>query len=178
MERLLVVGDSFAASNHADSWTQQLNCNANVVGLAGASEYRILQCLETQQLDYDKIVVVHTSPNRIYVEQNPYYENSDTHVNCDLLYNDVKSRLPDEFAKNVCWWFKNIFSIEHASYIHKLMIERSQQLVPDALHLTFFDIHYDGVENWHNTWKANTGNINHMNVKGNKLVAARVNKLL
>jgi len=178
MERLLIVGDSFAASKHVDSWTQQINYDTTVIGLPGASEYRLLDYLETQSLDYDKIIVVHTSPNRIYIEQNPYYEFSDTHINCDLLYTDIKSKLPDEFAKNVCWWFKNVFSIDHASYIHKLMVERSQQLLPDALHITFFDMQYLGVENLYNIWKENTGDINHMNVRGNQLVASQVNKLL
>lgn len=178
LKKVLIVGDSFAASNDENSWTNLLSdYDVTVCAMSGASEYRLLKAFESHQIDlFDCVIFVHTSPNRIYIEQNPYYKQG-THKHCDLLYADIKSRLPDKFAKNVCWWFENVFDIEHAQYAHRLLFKQSQ-VTNNMLHITFFDIDYPQLKNWHSIWQENKGTINHMNINGNQLVASNIKELL
>ena len=42
--------------------------------------------------DFDKLILVHTSPYRLYINKNPFYINSDTHQNADLIYQDIKNK--------------------------------------------------------------------------------------
>ena len=89
--KLLIVGDSFSADNTSDSWVTQLDYDVTNMSSRGSSEYRILQKLEVADISfYQKILVVHTSANRIYVESNPLHKHSKQYQECDLIYNDVK----------------------------------------------------------------------------------------
>jgi len=174
-KKILIVGDSFA-SYHRDSWTCHLGNNFLVDNLAanGSSEYRILKTIG--QLDiskYNCMIVVHTSPNRIYIEKNPYYEKSATHPKCDLIYEDVCSRKPDKFAENVSWWFENVFDLEHANTVHNLLINHiiNQTHAIPALHISFFDNNHNLLYNLHSIWKKYPGDVNHLSNKGNQQVA-------
>ena len=176
MYKILVVGDSFA-SYHPDSWTANLGQEYQVDNFAinGTSEYRLLQVIQASQLDkYDAVIVAHTSPNRIYIEKNPYYQNSSSHPHCDLIYEDIRSRVPDHFAKQIVWWFENVFDLEHAKEIHCLLIEKIKNILKhkSCIHVSFFDL--DCIPEMiimHHIWRSYPGNVNHMNQIGNKMVA-------
>jgi hypothetical protein len=171
--KILIVGDSFAASADQASWTN-LNGQYQVTNLsqAGSSEYRIVKTLKQAiAQSWDHVIVVHTSPNRIYVEHNPLHQNSNTHQHSDLIFQDVENHRGDQFADHVCWWFENIFELEQAEFMHQLLIEKAQQItahVP-ATHISFFDIN-STVENLHWIWKKHPGTINHLDNIGNELV--------
>ena len=69
--KLLIVGDSFLTDNTSDSWTSQLDYHVTNISACGSSEYRILQKLETTDLEcYQKVLIVHTSTNRMSVKGN------------------------------------------------------------------------------------------------------------
>ena len=178
--KLLIIGDSFSMSDHESSWPNQLdNFEIHNLSMRGSSQYRLIKKLNSVHLnDYARVVFVHTSPNRIYVEQHPYYTDSITHPQCDLIFQDMYSRLPDNYAKQVTWWFENIFDLEQAEFVHALSIDYILSRIPTALHLTFFNYDHSGVENLHSTWQTNQGNINHMNLHGNQLVADFVKRKL
>jgi hypothetical protein len=171
--KILIVGDSFAASNNLLSWTN-LNGQYQVTNLsqAGSSEYRIVKTLsQAISQTWDHVIVVHTSPNRIYVEHNPLHQRSSTHQHSDLIFQDVENHRGNIFADHVCWWFVNIFDLEQAEFIHQLLIEKAQQLtaaVPTT-HISFFDVN-STVENLHWIWKKHPGAINHLDQAGNELV--------
>ena len=169
VKKLLIVGDSFSASAEPASWTTNFdNYIVDNVSICGSSEYKLIKKLNSvNTADYDNIIFVHTSPNRIYVESNPYYCTSPTHQNCDLLYQDMHSRLPDQFATNICWWFENVFDIEHAWFTHSLLIDYAVKQVPGALHITFFDYQHPKVNNLHRIWETHPGSINHLSTQGN-----------
>jgi hypothetical protein len=182
-KRILLIGDSFSTNNSEHSWTTQLN-NAIVDNLSsnGSSEYRIVKKLMSADIDkYDFAIVVHTSPNRIYVKHNPVHENSATHPTCDLIYQDIKSAESSEFTDQVSWWFEHIFDLECANDIHNILIEKSMWLLKDcpSLHLTFFDLdNHPHLNNLHRVWKKYPGDINHLSKDGNVKVAEFVNKQL
>lgn len=183
MLKVLIVGDSFASYN-PQGWTCQLGKEFEVTNLAsnGASQYRLWQTITAIDFDkFDFVIVVHTSPNRIYIEKNPYYQNSTTYSNCDLIYEDIRSRRPDSFAEHVTWWFENVFDLEQARQLHALMCEKIKILLFDksALHMTFFELdHIDDIVILHQVWKNHPGTINHLNENGNRLVAEFVKNQL
>jgi len=183
LPKVLIVGDSFAAHN-SRGWTCQLGKDFEVTNLAsnGASQYRVLKAvLETDLDQFDFVIVVYTSPNRIYIEKNPYYQDSKTHADCDLIYEDIRSRRPDSFAEHVSWWFENVFDLEQANHMHQLMCEKIKTLLLDksALHMTFFELgHIGNIEILHQIWKEHPGTINHLNETGNRLVAEFVKNQL
>jgi len=182
-KKILLIGDSFSTSNDDCSWTTQLD-NAIVDNLSsnGSSEYRIVKKLMSTDLaKYDYFIVVHTSPNRIYIKNNPVHINSVTHPTCDLIYQDIKSATPTKFTDSVSWWFENVFDLEHASDVHNILIEKSMLLLKGYpnLHLTFFDLDsHANLNNLHRIWKKYPGNINHLSKDGNIKVAKFVNKQL
>jgi hypothetical protein len=172
VKKLLIIGDSFSASTDANSWCSSFNgFETHNMSMSGSSEYRLIKQLNSLDTSkYHNVIFVHTSPNRIYVEQNPYYQCSDTHNNCDLIFQDIHARLPDPYATNVVWWFENVFDLEQAMFNHNLLIDHALKKLSNALHLTFFDYAYPGVHSLHKIWKSNPGTINHMSAAGNQAV--------
>jgi hypothetical protein len=182
-KKILLIGDSFSSNNTDNSWVSQIdNCTIDNLSSNGSSEYRIVKKLmSTCVSEYDFVIIVHTSPNRIYLTDNPLHTNSPTHSQCDLIYQDVKSADPTMFTNNVSWWFENIFDLEYARDIHKILIETSMLLLKDvpSLHLTFFDLdNILNLNNLHYIWKKYPGNINHLSSNGNIKVAEFINKQL
>ena len=177
--KLLIIGDSFAASTHASSWVTGLG-NFDVDNLAsnGASEYRLIKQIPASIHQYANVIFVHTSPNRLYVENNPYHVNSATHAKCDLIYSDIHSRLPDEYAGHVTWFFENLFDIKQAEFVHELQVKYAQSQLPNAVHITFFEYMIPGVINLHHVWKQHPGDINHMNAAGNAAVRKLIKRRL
>jgi hypothetical protein len=174
--KILLIGDSFASSNHPGSWTTMLP-NFDIVNLSsnGSSEYRIFKKLvKTDLTKFNYIIIVHTSPYRIYVEHNPLHLDSQTHQTCDLIYQDVKSAESTQFTQNVAWYFKNVFSLDQADTIHDLLVEKIVKLTAthSPLHLSFFkDEKNSNIVNLHSIWHEHPGSINHLDYNGNKKVA-------
>lgn len=172
VKQLLIIGDSFSASTDSSGWNNLItDYQIKNLSFCGTSEYRLIKTLDQfDPIEFHKIVFVHTSPNRIYVNENPYYTDSSTHKNCDLLYTDIESYLPDEYAEHVTWWFKNVFDLEQADFVHQMSLDHIMKKLPATLHLTFFDYQHPGLHNLHKVWKKNPGKINHMNEQGNQQV--------
>ncbi len=170
VNKILIIGDSFSASDDEHSWTKQLKeYQVDNMSMCGSSEYRLIKKIDQINVSqYQRVIFVHTSPNRIYLNSNPYYQHSDTHHNCDLIYSDIYSKLPDFFAKQVVWWFENIFDLEQAKFNHSLLLDYAIKKLPDALHITFFDYDHPGIKNLHHIWKKHPGKINHMSIEGNQ----------
>jgi len=174
--RLLIVGDSFAANSQQWCWTNLLTEFA-VTNLStnGSSEYRIFKKLvETDLTQFSHIIVVHTSPYRIYIEDSPLHVVSETHQTCDLIYQDVKSAKSTTFTQNVVWYFENVFNLEQADAVHDMIVEKIVKLTSahQTLHLSFFkDEKNPNITNLNFIWKKNPGTINHLDEIGNKKVA-------
>lgn len=173
---LLIIGDSFSANSDQTSWTKLLSEFA-VTNLStnGSSEYRIFKKLiNTELTQFDYIIIVHTSPYRIYIEDHPLYLNSQTHQNCDLLYQDIKCSKSTKFTQNVAWYFENVFNLEQANVVHSLLIDRMVELTAthQTLHLSFFENEKNpNIINLNSIWKKHPGLVNHLDSTGNKKVA-------
>jgi len=176
----MILGDSFAASTDTSSWASNLTgYKVANFSMSGAGEYKLIKKLNNVDIDsYDKHIVVHTSANRIYIENNPYYPEHASHSQCDLIYQDMHARLPDKFAENVVWWFEKVFDLEQAQFTHNLLIDYAVNKLPNAIHVSFFNIDHPKVHNLHYIWKNNPGTVNHLDSQGNKLVLEFLTKHL
>ena len=178
--KLLIIGDSFSSDDTKDSWVNHLHYRVTNLSSGGSSEYRILKKLENINVNlFDKILIVHTSPNRIYIDKNPIHIHDSKYQECDLIYNDVKDKHDNKFARLASWYFEECWDIEHATYIHNLLIKQAMELTKHkGLHITFFDYHHPMLINFYDYWKKFPGDINHLNIEGNLTVSDYINSLL
>ena len=125
--KVLLCGDSFSADytpidKEGIGWPTLLSQDVDLknVSNAGASEYRIWrQVRDNINSSYDYVIVSHTSPYRVFVDQHPLHSQSPLHKNCDLIYNDIKGRNLEYIEQ----WFEKCFSDEQARDVQKLLIK-------------------------------------------------------
>ena len=180
MKKLILIGDSFAASTHKDSWAKNLKINTDNLSTNGSSEYRIWKKICTANLTkYDFAIIVHTSPNRIYARDNHLYPYNHSHANSDLIYTDLEDKRGNTYADGAIWWFENVFDLENAEDIHKLLVEDCiRKITIPSIHITFFDLDLDNVINFYKLWRGHHGDINHMDTTGNTMVTKKVDSIL
>jgi hypothetical protein len=176
---MLICGDSFSVGSSKHSWANLLKQNFNVVNLsqAGCSEYRILKQLESVDLKkFDKIVVNHTSPYRIYIKEHPIHKNDTLHHSCDLIYSDVASYADNDIMRIAKEYFENIFDMDYAKDIYKIMLSAIDNLTAnnDTMHCSHLEWDYlylfKKFLNLNDIWTSNKGEFNHYSIEGNKII--------
>lgn len=182
---LLIVGDSFGTPTESchPTWYEILGENHDVINLSqsGVGQYKIHQQLVLTNLDRVNIVlIISTSPYRLHATTNPFYHNHLTHSSCDLLYNDIKSRMPDDTAEKIIWWFHNMVDLDYCRFIHNLIVEESMRYClkkgKKILVLNFLDPDFKNsfCLDLYPTWKRHSGDINHLNHTGHLIVAEKI----
>lgn len=181
--KILIIGDSFADPSGVigDTWYRSLPSSVTNMAKAGVGQYKILQQLLSVKSHFDKVIVVVTSEYRVHASQNPFYTFTDhRHHESDLILRDVESRLPDERAQHICYWFKNIFDLKHAVDMHNLILQEThnklRQKNLNFIPITFFPRMND-IYNFDNQLidfsliaQDNQGDKNHLDSQGHKLV--------
>jgi hypothetical protein len=177
--KILIVGDSFAATSLANKhgWPVLLEKHYNVTNLAqpGVSEYKILKQLQlVNVVDYDLVIVSHTSPYRVHSKLNPFYKKGHIYHTSDILCSDTFAKWSfAAFAMR--FYFKYIFDPAYYEYIFiKCMQDISKLLnsVP-TLHITHFNYppyilsELPSLTSYYNIWKDHRGKFNHYNIEGN-----------
>lgn len=169
--KLLIIGDSFCYNQEAYSWTKMINDYEVCIDSAcGIGEYKIWRKVLNHDLkEYHKIIIVHTSPYRLHINQNPWYDEGSMHNQADLLYCDIKNKPSGIYKQLVCDWFEKVVELDHLENIHQLIVKEIQSLCQgkSALHMTFFEYQLPGVCSINNIWKQNPGSINHLDRTGN-----------
>lgn len=191
MEKLLICGDSFAADWTVKvkgvGWVNLLERDYKVTNLAqaGCSEYKILKQLQSIDLaDYDLVLVSHTSPFRLYVNEHPVHSKDTLHKNSCLLYTDVLEHLPDHpELKPVVEYFEKYFDVEYMEHMHNLLLREIEELCPyRTLHVSHIDwknLHqFENFINFKDVFQKHRGSINHYNDVGNKLVYDKIYRQL
>jgi hypothetical protein len=179
--KIALFGDSFSSrvhDPHTSGWPILLEKHFSIENFSqsGSSQYRILKSLKNQNLSlYDKIVVSHTSPLRVFVRFNPLHQATKYHKNCDLIFSDSADR-DDQFSIACQLFYKHIFDIEHAFDIHNMICREINDVTSahDTLHITHFDYdglyRFDGMINFYQHWLNHKGDVNHYNQQGNNVV--------
>lgn len=187
LEKLLLVGDSFAApyKDHQDCWYQCLGAKVDNRAQAGVGQYKILQQLKQHYRAHDRILIVLTSELRIHTESNPFYSRRDRHAHADFIFSDVESRTGDPDADHLIWWFTNVFDLRHARYVNNLILKDMHEFLNTITAqwrvITFFRSYsgqYDfggRLEDFSMFWENNSGEVNHLSSTGHASVAANIN---
>lgn len=191
MTTLLICGDSFAADWTVKvkgvGWINLLEQDYKVTNLAqaGCSEYKILKQLQSVDLEkYDLVLVSHTSPFRLYVNEHPVHSKDKLHKNSCLLYSDVLEHLPDHpELKPVIEYFEKYFDVEYAEHIHNLLLTEIEELCPiKTLHVSHIDwknLHeFENFINFKDVFAKHRGSVNHYTEEGNRIVYESVSKML
>ncbi len=178
--KLLIAGDSFAAdwNNSNPGWPNMLARDFLVTNIAqaGCSEYKIYKQLCSINLaDFDHIIVSHTSPYRIYTQENPLHKHNDLHKNSCFIYSDVK----EHGFPCVTEFFEKYFDMEYAEHVHNLLLKDIEQKCPEhTIHITSFEWNkLYKCKKWidfHKVFLAHRGSINHYDDEGNNIVYQRL----
>jgi len=178
--KILICGDSFAADwtvkHKGTGWPNMLANLYQVTNLAqaGCSEYKILKQIQSVDLfEYDKIIVWHTSPYRIYVEEHPTHNKDVLHKNCDFIYSDVKAQQSKELTP-IIDYFEKYFSFEYADFVHSLICKQIDELLEPVKDKV---IQIPQMINFDHLTKPNQG-LNHFDTDGNQIVFNELVKII
>jgi hypothetical protein len=175
--KILIAGDSFAADWSVKypgkkGWPNLVGEEFDVTNIAqaGSSEYRIWKnLLKVDSTKFDKIIISHTSPYRIYVAKHPVHSSSLLHKDCDLLYSDaVENNL-----HTIKDYFENYYDLGYAVDIHQLIMNQIATLAANAIHIGHIDVAQPKtirLTSFSDVWKHNKGLINHYSDSGNKII--------
>lgn len=185
MKSLAIFGDSFGAvkpDHEFQGWVELLQDHYNVKNFCqcGSSQYRIYQQIKSVDLSqFDKILITHTSPFRVYVRDNPTYSNDPVYKNCDLIFADVNNR-DDEFSVSAKNYFKYIFDERYSLDIHNLICKDIENITRslDCLHITHFDYsqcyQFSNFISFYDLWIHHRGPVHHYDRPGNREVFSKV----
>jgi len=171
---ILIAGDSFSAVyDNKSEWWHFGDCKN--ISQKGSSEFKILKSLQKENLNnYEKIIVSHTSPYRIYTENN--IVNNGDHTNgCylinDLLHKNGNIKLAAELHT------KYFFNEEYMMWCYYKVMHEIQNLTKDktTIHVSFFDV--NNVIQLKPIYEQNKGNICWMSTEGNKLIYEQINSI-
>lgn len=183
--KILICGDSIAADwsvKYTDypGWPNLLAQVHNITNLAqaGVSEYKIWKQLSSANLlEFDYIIVSHTSPFRLTTDLHPDHYTDALHKNCDLIYLDIKNS-KNKSLQSVVEYFEKFFSHEYAIFVHQLLIEHEIRYLESfkgkVLHVTNlqqdFDFSKYNFISFEQIFQQHKGLINHFSEQGNQLV--------
>lgn len=184
--KILICGDSFAASRDPISWTSLL-AQKHIVsqhGWKGCGEYKIYQQLNMQSTtEYDLIIISHTSATRVHIKNHPLYQYPHEHFNADLIYNDVNHhRTENSILDTAARYFEQIFDIEYYEFVHSMILQKINSELSEKCSLHLFPLHFPSeipFKHWFDTRKVaetHPGTINHYDRCGNKKVFDLINQ--
>lgn len=190
--KVLICGDSFASDwttvyKDSTGWPNLLSVDHSVTNLAqaGCGEYKILlQLLSTDLTQFDKIIVSHTSPYRLYVKHHPVHTNL-LHQHSDLIYADIKAHSKNnKELLSIVDYFEKYSDIEYMEFVHNLICREIDQLTKsfDVLHCTHFLwdrlYQFSYMKNFKEINDQHPGFVNHYSDTGNQLVYKHLLELL
>jgi hypothetical protein len=191
MKNVLICGDSFAADwsvKYTDypGWPTLLSQKYNVTNMAqaGCSEYKILKQLQSQDLtQYYSVIVVHTSPFRIPVEDHPIHHNDILHCNSDFIYLDVKAS-NEQSVNCVTEYYEKYFWPEYALFMHQCVLTEELKILKNqyCVHSSMMPwdnlVQTDCFINFHPVFTQHRGLVNHLTKEGNEIIFQKFVEML
>ena len=188
--KILIAGDSFAAPwpDTKLGWPDLLAEKHTVTNIAqaGISEYRILKQIESQNVvDFDIVIVSHTSPSRVYTKNHPLHKTG-FHQHCDLILNDVidRSSFFNPSLKAAQGYFKYHYDDEYQIDIYNLIRKQIKELIS----IPYISMSHVGIVNdlkiednhidFSHLWSKERGSINHYTLEGNLKILENLESIL
>jgi hypothetical protein len=173
--KIFLFGDSFAANNKG--WPSMLGVDVSNFAENGIGEYKIYKKVLSEN-DFDKCIICHTSPWRVHTRFHPIHSRSEDRPNNDFLLNDVEYHSKDNKQMQlVNQYLQRYYDPDYQFDVYKLMLDKMME-IKNAIHLTFHDLESKINNNYYHIWKKHPGDINHMSIQGNQIVAEIVKQLI
>ena len=174
---VLICGDSFAAD--PKGWTSRLDAKVTNRSQRGIGEYKIYQ-QSTNHEQYDRIIVCHTSPWRIHTLLHPVHKHSDERPNNDFMLADLSYH--KSTSKEIDAIYSHITKYtdwDYQKFVYNMIVDKLLS-IPNSIHITFHEpADTERIPHkYYDAWQKYPGNINHLNILGNEVVAKRIQKLL
>lgn len=176
--KICICGDSF--SYDSKGWPRLLNAKITNHSQNGVGEYKIYKQIFDLDQTFDYIIVCHTSPWRLHTLHHPIHSNNPERPANDFMLNDLafyksKSNEVEKIYNHI----QSYTDWDYVKNIYDMLVEKTL-LIKNTIHLTFH--HPDDTNmipnNYYDVWQKFPGNVNHLNMTGNEIVAKRIKKLL
>ena len=177
-KNILICGDSFSANN--SGWPRLINYRVINNSQNGVGEYKIYNQIKNHKKKFNKLIVCHTSPWRLHTLHHPIHSTNPDRPHNDFMLADLDYYKDNsKEIKHIYNHIKNYTDWNYVKDIYNLIVENLKQ-IPNSIHITFH--HPEDTElvpnNFYDVWQKYPGDINHLNIIGNEIVAKRIQKLL
>jgi len=175
--KFFVFGDSFATNS--TGWSSMLGLKVQNFAHNGIGEYKILREVR-QHTNFDKAIICHTSPWRIHTRIHPVHHNDENRPHNDFMLNDVEYHSQtNKDMKLVNNYLKKYFDPNYQLDVYNLLVRELLQ-IKNTIHISFHDPSDTKQikNNYHHLWKKYPGDINHLSMRGNEIVAEEIKKIL
>jgi len=182
-----IIGHSFAADHKG--WPSMINVSEkNIFAEKGVGEAKVfMQWQKIKNDNWDKVIVVHSTPTAIYTPYHPVHHAKKERSNSDWIKEDIEyHKERNEEIKLVYDYLTKYSDPYYEHLVFELFLDKLLE-IPNGIHVTFGeDMHKVYSDDWYKkipnnfnkTWILNQGKINHMDSEGNKQVAEQLSKLL
>lgn len=173
---IFLFGDSF--SFNENGWPSMLDRSIINSSQNGIGEYKIYKMV--MQKKDDPKIICHTSPWRIHTPFHPIHYKNSQRPNNDFLLSDIDyhSRFNSEM-KIVKQYWKKYYDQQFQIDFYNLILDKLFS-IKNTIHISFHDPD-DTVRiqnNFNHIWKKYPGDINHLSVEGNRLVAEQIKSII
>lgn len=184
-QTLLICGDSFAANwqvkyPNVIGWPNMMASNYEITNLAqaGCSQYKVLKQIQSVNLEkFDKIIISHSSPYRLFSPKHPIHYADKLHKDSDLIYSDVKEHaVTNKELLPLVEYFEKYYDLNYAEDIYTLLCKEIVELTKhlNILHLVHRCNHqivkFDNQIDCSPVFKNYHGLANHYSDEGNKII--------
>jgi len=186
--KLAIVGDSFSSNSSTGSWIELLARSNEVknYSLRSISQYRIFDILTKnlpEIIKADAIIIWHTNPDRIYVNDEVKFPTRDIafHRYADLVAADSLNSQDKEWQDVAKTYYKIFYNQEQQMVYCQLILEKIKSILgkQKVIHCSGFDLHaLPEIKRFDYLLATHPGEINHYNLAGNQEVFDYINSIL
>ena len=186
--KLAVIGDSFSSNDSTGSWLEILSRSHEVknYSLRSISQYRILNILTKNLLEVrkaDVIIIWHTNPNRVYINDEIDYPTRriPIHRYADLVAGDSLTSPDKEWQNTVKDYYRVFYNQEQQLVYYHLILEKIKSMLADKKVIHFSGFVLDDcpeIKSFAYLMNTNPGTINHYDLEANQEIANYINSVL
>jgi len=185
---LAIIGDSFSSNASVGSWVEILSRSheVNNYSLRSISQYRILDILTKnlpEILKADTIIIWHTNPDRVYVNNEVQFPTRSiaSHCHADLVAADSLGSPDKDWQTIVKTYYKIFYNQEQQLVYYRLMFEKIKTMLTKrkVIHFSGFNLtDLPDIKSFAYLLETNPGTVNHYDLVGNQKVANYINSML
>lgn len=178
--KLAIVGDSFSCDNGPGSWISLLSSGHKIKNYSqrGISQFRLYKIVQQNLqnlLENDLIILCHTNPDRVYINDLIEFPTRylSSHPTADLVASDALAIKDKSWNHIIQCHYKIFHCDEQQTMLYNAAVNEIITLLMSRplLHLSGFPTKDNRITSLSHLLSREQGSINHMSLEGNALVA-------